>query len=59
MRRWITKKNAALLVGFVLLMALPFTIIKTQFVSPAGKNDTINPYKEPKSAPTRWRETGE
>jgi len=48
MKRWMTKKHAALLFGFVLLMALPFTIIKKQSFIPAEKNDTLNPYQEPK-----------
>ncbi len=49
MNRWMTKKHAALVFGFIVLMALPFTIIKKQFVpTPSAKNDTLNPYKEPK-----------
>ena len=47
MRKLLTKKFLLLTVGFVLLLALPFTIIH-KATPPRATSDMLNPYKEPK-----------
>ncbi|CAI2719025.1 tetratricopeptide repeat protein [Nitrospina watsonii] len=45
MLRFVTKKRIVLFVGFVLLLGLPFTIIREQPIQTSQED--LNPYKEP------------